>query len=60
MLNELSNYAQIMRIQEQPFEGFPVIISKMESKDQAEILMEALGPNLRKLAQQCPGDGFSK
>lgn len=50
MLNQLAKYSQLMRLQGKPFEGFPNIISKMESKDQAEILMEALGPNLRKLA----------
>lgn len=39
-----------MNLQNKEFHGFPIIVTKMESKDQAEILMEALGPNLRKLA----------
>jgi hypothetical protein len=29
--------------------GYPEMISKIESKETAELLMEALGPNLRKL-----------
>jgi hypothetical protein len=40
--------------------GFPEMISKIESKDTSELLMEALGPNLRKLLAQCPGKIFSK
>ena len=39
--------------------GFPQIISKMESENQAEILMEALGPSLKKLVKQCPAEGLS-
>lgn len=35
--------------------GFPTIVSKLENNRKAEILMEALGPNLRKLVKQCPG-----
>ena len=35
--------------------GFPSIVSKLENNRKAEILMEALGPNLRKLVKQCPG-----
>jgi hypothetical protein len=31
--------------------GFPKIVSKMESEDQAEILMIALGPSLKKLVK---------
>lgn len=40
--------------------GFPEVVSKIETNKQAEILMEALGPNLRKLIKQCPGKQFSK
>lgn len=40
--------------------GFPEMISKIESKETAELLMEALGPNLRKLLAQCPGRLFSR
>jgi serine/threonine protein kinase len=40
--------------------GYPEMISKIESKETAELLMEALGPNLRKLLAQCPGKLFSK
>jgi len=29
--------------------GFPVMISKIDGEKSSEILMEALGPNLRKL-----------
>ena len=39
--------------------GFPQIVSKMESEDQAEILMVALGPSLKKLVKQCPGETLS-
>jgi hypothetical protein len=31
----------------------------MESQDQAEILMMALGPSLKKLVKQCPGETLS-
>ena len=34
-------------------DGFPEIISVKENSQCAEILMEALGPNLRKLRVQC-------
>ena len=40
--------------------GFPEIISKKDNNKRAEILMSALGPNLRKLVKQCPGRKFSK
>ena len=40
--------------------GFPEMISYIEGSKSAEILMEALGPNLRKLLKQCPGNVFSK
>jgi hypothetical protein len=40
--------------------GFPDMISHLEGQKSAEILMEALGPNLRKLLKQCPGNIFSK
>lgn len=36
------------------------MISYEESPNSAEILMEALGPNLRKLLKQCPGNEFCK
>jgi len=39
--------------------GFPDMISNIEGQLSAEILMEALGPNLRKLLKQCPGYKFS-
>lgn len=42
------------------FGGFPALVSNLENHNQAEILMEALGPNLRKLLKQCPGKVFSK
>ena len=40
--------------------GFPEIVSKKDTNKRAEILMQALGPNLRKLVKQCPGKKFSK
>mmetsp|Transcript_13148 Transcript_13148/g.20443 ORF Transcript_13148/g.20443 Transcript_13148/m.20443 type:complete len:121 (+) Transcript_13148:210-572(+) len=40
--------------------GFPEMVSKIEGKDTAEILMKALGPNLRKLLKDCPGHYFSQ
>ena len=40
--------------------GFPDMISHIEGQQSAEILMEALGPNLRKLLKQCPSNVFSK
>ena len=40
--------------------GFPEIVSKKDNNKRAEILMQALGPNLRKLVKQCPGKKFSK
>jgi hypothetical protein len=55
MLNQLAMYNFILKTSGSELTGFPIIISKMESSDQAEILMEALGPNLRKLSDQCPG-----
>lgn len=36
------------------------MISHLEGQKSAEILMEALGPNLRKLLKQCPGNIFTK
>jgi len=42
------------------FVGFPALISSIQGPDSAEILMEALGPNIRKLLKQCPGAVFSK
>ena len=44
----------------EPLVGFPEMISHIEGQKSAEILMEALGPNLRKLSKQCPGNIFSK
>jgi serine/threonine protein kinase len=41
-------------------EGFPEMISKKESNNQAEILMESLGSNLRKILKQCAEKEFSK
>ena len=35
-------------------EGFPKVISKIQGPYSSEILMEALGPNLRKLMQSSP------
>lgn len=40
--------------------GFPRVISTKESSTSAELLMEALGPNIRKLLKQCPTGFFSK
>lgn len=37
-----------------------MLISNKEGPNTAEILMEALGPNLRKLLKQSPGKVFSK
>ena len=42
------------------FTGFPSPISFLEGPKSAEILMEALGPNLRKLVRECPNQKFSK
>ena len=44
----------------EPLVGFPDMISHLEGQKSAEILMEALGPNLRKLLKQCPGNIFTK
>ena len=40
--------------------GFPTPISFIEGQKSAEILMEALGPNFRKLLRECPNSKFSK
>lgn len=40
--------------------GFPIMTSNREGQKTAELLMEALGPNLRKLLKECPGNVFSK
>ena len=40
--------------------GFPRLISFLEGPNSTEILMQALGPNLRKLLKECPGGYFSK
>jgi hypothetical protein len=40
--------------------GFPVMISNIDGEKSSEILMEALGPNLRKLLKQSPNNVFSK
>ena len=40
--------------------GFPDVISIMCSQEQQEILMKALGPNLRTLTKQIPNNEFSK
>mgnify|MGYP006893281187 CR=1 FL=1 len=42
------------------YTGFPKFISSLRGPNSAEILMEALGPNLRKLLKECPGGVFSK
>ena len=42
------------------FMGFPKVVSKLETQNKAEILMEALGPSLKKLLKQCPNKSFSK
>ena len=40
--------------------GFPQLVSFAQNTKQAEILMKALGPNLRTLLKQSPGGVFSK
>lgn len=40
--------------------GFPKCVSSIVGTKSAEILMEALGPNLRKYLRECPGGVFSK
>ena len=40
--------------------GFPGLMSSIQSEETAEILMEALGPHLRKILKECPGGVFSK
>ena len=40
--------------------GFPMVHSIKQNNKQAEILMEAIGPNLKKLKYQCPTKNFSK
>lgn len=42
------------------YQGFPLMESNIKGEETAEILMEALGPNLRKLLRQCPQQTFSK
>lgn len=46
ILNELANLGKKKEVI-----GFPQIVSKMESQVQAEILMIALGPSLKKLVK---------
>jgi hypothetical protein len=36
------------------------MVSNLEGDKTSEILMEALGPNLRKLLKQCPNNVFTK
>lgn len=57
VLNQLDDY---FREDTQEVKGFPDIVSKKDNNKRAEILMQALGPNLRKLVKQCPGKKFSK
>ena len=42
------------------FIGFPKYVSSLQGTESAEILMEALGPNLKKYLRECPGGVFSK
>lgn len=64
MLNHLEDYRRKtqknQKEEDQEGTGFPEVISKIETNKQAEILMQALGPNLSKLIKQCPGKQFSK
>ena len=39
--------------------GFPVLVSHMEGPNSSEIILEALGPNIRTLLGQCPNGSFS-
>ena len=58
VLNQLDDYFK--KDDSQEVKGFPEIVSKKDNNKRAEILMQALGPNLRKLVKQCPGKKFSK
>ena len=40
--------------------GFPLLISVMESDKTNEMLIDALGPNLRSLQKQCPNRRFNR
>jgi len=59
-LNEMKKAVGVNGVESESLVGFPEMISYIESNKTAEILMEALGPNLRKLLKQCPGNVFSK
>ena len=40
--------------------GFPVLLSHKEGPKSSEVILEALGPNLRTLMGQCPNGRFSR
>jgi hypothetical protein len=40
--------------------GFPKLVSVKESERNNEILLQALGPNLRSLQKQCPNRRFNR
>jgi len=42
------------------YNGFPTLISCIEGPNSAEILMETIGPNLRKQLKDTPGGVFSR
>ena len=46
--------------QSEKFIGYPKLLSALRGPNSAEILMEALGANLRKLLKELPGGVFSK
>ena len=59
-INEEQNKYKHGSCQLEKFKGFPMAISFLEGPQSAEILMEALGPNFRKLLRECPNSRFSK
>jgi hypothetical protein len=61
VMKKLTDYMSLKKAQnDSSAEGFPTLISSLEGQNQSEILMEALGPNLRKLLKESPNQHFSK
>lgn len=57
--NSQNSFLKAQFKNEPSYAGFPEVVSRLHNYTQAEILMEALGSNLRKLLKQCPGKCFS-
>tara|TARA_B110000285_G_C15093652_1_gene600608 strand:- start:1392 stop:1667 length:276 start_codon:yes stop_codon:yes gene_type:complete len=59
-LQDEKNKAKNDSVLSEKFVGFPTPVSFLEGQKSAEILMEALGPNFRKLLRECPNSKFTK